>query len=154
MQSVLHFSQAPGGVAGLTQSACHKNLRFQLDEKQKPHRFSQASDRGEAKRRGKWFLCIVLVKNQFFTSSFPSANSASGLFDQSWRWPQHMLHLPYGNGARAAPRCCSSPLAHTEVQADTCLTPAPPPNFLHTTAHSCDTAALQISWSNATHNSS
>lgn len=138
--SVLHFSQAPGGVAGLRQSSWPKNLRFQLDEKEKPHHFSQAPDRGEAKRRGKWFLSFVLVKISFSGAPFHVQTAPVGR-----HWQQHMLHLPYSKGAGAALHCCCSLCAHW-VQADTCLAPAPPLNFsLHTTTHSSETAALQIS---------
>lgn len=125
--SVLHFSQAPGGVAGPTQSSWHKTLRFQLDEKEKPHLFSQASDRGEAKRRAKWFPSTVLVKMSF-----------SGV-------PFQVQTVPVGG--RADPDssiCCScliakesgqlctaaGPFVHMKVQADTRLTPATSPLLL------------------------
>lgn len=112
----LHFSQAPGDVSGLKWGACHKNPRFQGDEKEKTCHFSQASDRGKANRIGKGFLSITCCfgKESVFqqllseyTSMLLLKNSASG--QQRWQQQQHAPCLPFSNGSGARLHFCCSP---------------------------------------------
>lgn len=113
---VLHFSQVPGNISGLKWSACHKNLRFQLDEEKTPCHFSQASDTGKANRMGKGFLstaCCFGEESVFqqilseYTSMLLFKNSASG--QQIWHQQQHTPCLPFSSGLGARLHFCCSP---------------------------------------------